>query len=119
MTTLYLSGPMTGIEDNNFPAFNLVTRRLKYFGYLVLNPAEKGIIHGWKWADYLKYDLAELVKADGVATLPGAEMSRGARLEAHVAFELGMTIQPWRDWIELKKRDRLNVVNLDAYRMKD
>ncbi len=40
MTKLYLSGPMSGIKDNNFPVFHAEAARLRALGYTVVSPAE-------------------------------------------------------------------------------
>lgn len=88
MTLLYVSGPMTGLPAHI----------LSEAGYGVVNPAHKGIVAGWTWADYLRHDLAALVTCDGVATLPGHRMSRGAKLELHVARELGTPVHTMRFW---------------------
>lgn len=96
---VYLSGPMTGYEDFNFPAFNYATKMLEEVGFVVENPADKGIIEGWTWADYLKYDIAALITCEKVALLPGWECSRGARFEVLVADTLGITTLPWRNLI--------------------
>ena len=37
---LYLSGPMTGVPDNNRPAFDAAAKRLREQGHFVINPAE-------------------------------------------------------------------------------
>jgi hypothetical protein len=95
---LYISGPMTGLPENNFPAFFEAERILLDAGYEVENPATKGIVEGWAWVDYLKYDLAVLLPCDGVAVLPGWENSRGALLELHVAEALLMPIKSIEDW---------------------
>ena len=88
----YVSGPMTGVPDYNFPEFNRVTKALESLGYKVSNPAAKGEIHGWTWADYLRWDLAELIRCRGVVTLDGWENSEGSNLETYVAGKLGMII---------------------------
>jgi hypothetical protein len=38
VTTLYIAGPMTGIPDSNYPAFNQAEIELRAAGYDVLNP---------------------------------------------------------------------------------
>lgn len=96
---LYLSGPMTGIPEWNFPAFNHVEAELAAVGYEVANPAGKGLVEGWTWARYLRYDLKVLLTCDAVATLDGWEHSRGARLETRVAEELEMAVWHWTDWL--------------------
>ena len=98
MTLLYVSGPMTGLPEHNFPAFHRAECLLSESGYRVENPAHKGILTGWTWADYLRHDLRRMLDCDGVAALPGHRMSRGARLELHVARELGMPIHTVRFW---------------------
>lgn len=96
-TKVYVSGPMTGLPGNNFEAFNAVAAELREAGYDVEDPADKGIVPGWTWEDYLRFDLGVLVKCDQVATLPGWRKSRGARLEVRVATALGMSVRPWRE----------------------
>lgn len=101
MTTLYISGPMTGLPEHNFPAFNHAAHLLRRSGYRVLNPAEKGIVDGWGWEDYLRHDLSEVLVADGIAVLEGASNSRGAWLETTVAFHLGVPIRSVVEWVRL------------------
>lgn len=97
---LYVAGPMTGIKDYNFPAFNQAYLDLTECGYSVINPADTGIVPGWKWANYLRSCLPDLLLCEGVATLPGWEQSRGAKLEVHVATELSMPVKPVAEWVD-------------------
>lgn len=90
---IYVAGPMTGIPDFNFPAFNSAAAELRGQGLQVVNPAEHGIIEGAKWADYLHYDLGRLATCSAVYLLPGWSNSKGARLEVYVAQALGMRIE--------------------------
>lgn len=48
---VYLAGPMTGIEDFNFPAFNDMAAKLRARGYVVENPAEHGVVDSAGWGD--------------------------------------------------------------------
>ncbi|KPA96003.1 DUF4406 domain-containing protein [Pseudomonas asplenii] len=89
---IYVAGPMTGIEDFNFPAFNAVAAKLRSFGYIVENPAEHGIVEGAEWADYMAYDLTRLGLCGVICLLPGWENSEGAKLEVLIGQRLGMTI---------------------------
>lgn len=50
---LYLSGPMTGIENYNFPEFFRIGDRLRELGHEVESPAEYDIKNGWVLAEYL------------------------------------------------------------------
>ncbi|WP_319942079.1 DUF4406 domain-containing protein [Pseudomonas quasicaspiana] len=40
MRRIYISGPMTGLPDFNFPAFAAEANRLRGLGFDVVNPAE-------------------------------------------------------------------------------
>ena len=39
--TIYVSGPMSGLPDLNFPAFHAAAAELRALGHTVVNPAEK------------------------------------------------------------------------------
>ena len=89
---VYVAGPMTGIADFNYPAFNAVADQLRAMGYEVENPADHGIVEGALWADYMAYDLTRLGLCGVIALLPGWESSQGAKLEVLIAERLGMTV---------------------------
>jgi hypothetical protein len=90
--TVYVSGPMTGIADYNYPAFNAAAAALRAQGYKVFNPADHGVVEGAEWADYLRADLAQLAQCETIHLLPGWWHSKGAQLELYVAQQLGMKI---------------------------
>lgn len=98
---LYISGPMTGYPDFNFPAFNAAAKSLSLAGYEVENPADKGIVDGWNWEDYLRYDLIQMLQCDGVALLDKWEESKGAVLEERTASAVGMSILHVSEWLDL------------------
>lgn len=91
---VYLAGPMTGLPDDNLPAFHEGAARLRALGYEVVSPAETdGEPQSSRtWADWMRRDIALLLVCDGVACLPGWEASRGATLETDIARGLGMPI---------------------------
>lgn len=98
--TIYLSGPMTGLPDHNYPAFKAAAERLRAQGALVISPHEipancpgcgqDGIPHDW--AAHMKADLAALLTCDVIMLLPGWEQSRGAQLEKTVAAAVNMMV---------------------------
>ena len=103
MSTLYVAGPMTGIPEFNYPAFNAAADELRERGYTVFNPTLDRTSPtedppGMTWVDYMRAALAMVIKADGIALLPGWENSRGARLEVDVARALGMQVRRVEDW---------------------
>lgn len=99
--TIYLSGPMTGFPDLNFPAFHAMTTSLRAGGHKVTNPAELNP-DGGSWNDCMRCDIAALMNCDTVATLPGWEHSKGARLEVLIAERLGMTVVNAHDLVSME-----------------
>lgn len=93
MTTIYISGPMTGMPDLNYPAFNAEAARLRALGYAVVNPVEINPDGHTPWHECLRKDLKALCDCDTLVLLPGWEKSSGSHLELHVAHRLGLTIR--------------------------
>lgn len=111
MTTIpkrvYVAGPMRGIAEFNFPAFDTVTAWLRRRLYTAWSPAEHDRENGFDPAGLTgNEDLAELgfslrdalatdleyitQQADGIALLPGWRQSSGARAEVATAAALGL-----------------------------
>jgi hypothetical protein len=91
MKRIYLSGPMAGLPDHNFPAFHAHAATLRAAGHDVVNPAELDNT-GKTWEGCLRTDLREMCTCDAIALMPGWEGSKGANLELHVAHRLGMEV---------------------------
>lgn len=91
---LYLAGPMTGLPEENRPAFRAAASRLRERGHDVVNPAELdvGNVSGWTRRDFLRRDLPELLTCEAVAVLPGWRQSEGATFEVYVARWFRMPI---------------------------
>lgn len=105
MTTVYVAGPMTGLPEFNYPAFNAAADELREAGFDVLNPVDSeennptpGTPQAWDW--YMRHAIRMVLDADGIATLPDWESSRGARLEVDLAHHLGMPVKPVRAWVQ-------------------
>lgn len=96
---LYLSGPMTGIEEFNYPAFHAAKATLTDAGHDVVSPADLPITDGWEWVDYILVDIGSVFTVEGVATLDGWEASKGARIECRIAAERGVPIRPLAEWL--------------------
>lgn len=107
---IYLAGPMRGLPDLNFPAFDAAAAKLREWGHEVFNPAERDRdVYGEDFAagtsgdpaEIPKFDLREALfadlawiclNADAVVTLPGWRQSAGASAEVAVAAALGITV---------------------------
>ena len=111
---LYIAGPMSGLPQYNYPAFDAAATALRQQGHEPVNPAEMdseetralalaspdGDGGGWKgvesWGDFLARDVKLVAdQVDGIVVLPGWEKSRGARLEAFVALTVQKPVYIW------------------------
>lgn len=94
----YLSGPMSGLPEYNYPAFNMAAERLRAKGYTVVTPTEVGPDleaqrgaerFSLQYQDYVKANIVALLDCNAIILLPGWRDSQGARLELHIAQTLG------------------------------
>ena len=92
MKKIYISGPMTGLPDLNFPAFHEETARLRSLGFDVVNPADLNPEPNTGWHECMRNDLRALLDCDILALLDGWQNSAGAHLELHIAHRVGMEI---------------------------
>lgn len=107
MTRIYISGPMTGYPDLNYPAFDAAQKFFEEKGFTVANPAEIGRLANamreilkqsvpgvppLSWKDYMVGDFAALANCDAIALLPDWEKSNGATLELMFASFCRMTV---------------------------
>jgi hypothetical protein len=92
MKRCYLAGPMTGLPDLNFPTFHAAAAHFRAGGFDVVSPAEINPDPTMKWGDAMRADIPQLCTCEVIAMLPGWEKSKGARLEHHIASELGMGV---------------------------
>ena len=93
MTRVYIAGPMTGIPEFNFPAFNRAAAAWRRHGYEVINPAEnEGGDTSLPYDHYMRQDIQHVLNVDAIAVLPGWESSKGASLEVHIATVLGLKV---------------------------
>lgn len=106
----YLAGPMSGLPQFNFPAFDAAASLLRELGHEIVSPAElddedtradalaspdgrptqRDKVNGHTWGDFLSRDVKIVAdKVQGIVFLPGWDKSRGARLEAFVGILCG------------------------------
>lgn len=90
---IYLSGPMTGIKDLNYPRFNHVAQMLREARNVVYNPAE--FDHHGKFPlreAFAEYSAFITNRADTLYMLDGWHSSKGARAEWWLAYNCGVEI---------------------------
>lgn len=94
MKKLYLAGPMSHYPNHNYENFQHWATLLRAVGFEVANPAEINPDTGIGWRASMLRDIPHVLTADAIAVMPGWELSRGARLEVHIAQELGIPTIP-------------------------
>jgi hypothetical protein len=121
---VYIAGPMTGLPQNNFPAFDAAAKQLRSAGSEVVSPAElddpedRELALADKpatktWGDFLARDVKLIADSDieAIVLLPNWQKSRGARLEVCVGllcglvffeYDAGMTIPIGRSTVALQ-----------------
>ncbi len=116
-SSLYIAGPMAGIEDLNYPLFYRVEEALNAIDIETINPAELDRLDTVHWmssiqpsktvptttvtpllrAGFLKRDFHYLTTMEGIVLLEGWEDSTGANAELMVAQLSGMNTWLWVD----------------------
>lgn len=95
---IYISGPMTGLPEYNYPLFNRVAEELRAEGFAVCNPAE---FFGGKGdrtrEEYMRESIRCLIDCDRVVTLPDWDQSAGAVLEIEIANQIGIPVAGYYD----------------------
>jgi len=97
---IYVAGPMRGLPNYNFPAFDAAAVDLRARGWAVVSPAEHDREIGvtaetpdnftaTDLRDMIMWDLDQVSRCDAVYFLRGWENSKGARTEHALAIFLG------------------------------
>lgn len=98
---VYVSGPMTGIENDNKEAFAEASEALRERGYMVCNPHDTSTLLGkLTHAEYLRFDFERVLEADFLVALPGWEQSLGALSEILMAVRIGTKCWRWENFAD-------------------
>ena len=98
---IYIAGPMRGIPESNFPAFDEAESRWRAAGHTPFSPAQvdRALKYDPKYDEtptmlrhVIQMDIACIMAADALALLPGWEKSRGSTVELSLAQFLGLPI---------------------------
>lgn len=98
---LYLSGPITGIE-NYEEIFQNATNKLLEMGFSVINPAPlyRVLPIDATYEEYMSVDLKFIDMVEGIVLLPGWEMSRGSNRELGYALASNKEIMYYNKMID-------------------
>lgn len=96
---VYISGRMTGVPENNAPAFRAAEKRLKAMGHDPACPLDNGMPETASWEQHMRADIIMLMTCDAVALLPDWEDSKGSRGERAVAELVGIKVLEPGDWM--------------------
>lgn len=96
---VFISGPVTGV-DKYWEAFEQAEDDLTALGYIPLSPSR--LPDGMSEAAYMRICLAMIDSADAVLFLPGAEGSKGSRVEWAYCGKVG------KPTVHLRVRDSIS-----------
>ena len=89
---IYLSGPMSGYADLNFPEFRRVAAILRDAGFSVIDPSETEQPNISSWSECMKNALRDMMLCDSILMLDGWKNSKGAVIEMNLAMDLDYNI---------------------------
>jgi Domain of unknown function (DUF4406) len=91
---IYISGPMTGYADHNYPEFNRVESFLQdsFPEIVVVNPATLHPPGEHSREDCLRRDIKALCSCTDIYILEGWSKSEGAKIEIAVAKAIGVRL---------------------------
>lgn len=91
----YVSGKVTGVENNNEPLFREWEKNLSDMGYEVIVPHDlEPFVDNPTWNDWMRVCLASMMVADVIVTLPDWDRSRGAMDEVMIARRINIPVIP-------------------------
>lgn len=100
---VYIAGGMTGLPENNYPAFNDAAARLRALGLTVENPAENSAPKCGTWLGYMRKAIPQVASVDALVMLPGWQRSKGARTEHRLARDLGLPLFTLAEALEAER----------------
>jgi hypothetical protein len=97
MKKIYICGKVTG-DLNYKEKFLKEEKRLYSHGFEPVNPAAF-ISEKEPWEKAMKTALKVMLLCDGLSLLPDWKKSKGAKIEARLARELGMDVRTCKKWV--------------------
>lgn len=93
--TVYISGPMSGLDDFGSKDFYDMETKLRAFGFSsIKNPVHIGELYGYDKPHnfYMKKAISMLLEADLIYVFGNYTKSKGVALEIDIAQKLGIPV---------------------------
>lgn len=108
--SIYIAGPMSGLPEDNYPAFFdaevKLTKALDLDGKVeIINPA-KNDPDDKSWHGYMAISRKQIQQVDVIVCLPGWELSKGATEEVSIALLSGKHVINFERL--MKEREEVN-----------
>jgi hypothetical protein len=97
MKNIYVCGKITG-DPNYREKFFEEDERLHSLGYEPVDPASF-IAANEPWEKAMRTAVRAMLLCDGVSLLPDWKKSKGAKIEARLARELGIEVRNSKKWV--------------------
>ena len=102
---VYISGKISGCDLGEARAkFARAARIVEACGHEAINPFNNGLAEDAPYREHLAADIRLLLGCDSIYMIGDWECSTGARIEACIAFELGMCIMHETSYILCQSR---------------
>jgi hypothetical protein len=93
MAKIYISGKISGIENEATQLFERAEKELQAKGFETVNPLTLNHEHDKSWHSYMKEDVKALCDCDSIYMLSNWVDSKGAIIEHTIAMYLGLNVQ--------------------------
>lgn len=95
----YLSGPMSGIPDFNYPSFVKISEELRDAGIKIESPHEnvwppnhENLSEPQLWQAMMGKSMLQMTRCNGIILISGWPQSKGARRELEFAYGKGWPV---------------------------
>jgi hypothetical protein len=93
MNKCYIAGKIGDLSKEEYEAnFSAAKIEVIAMGYIPVSPVDLPHEHGRTWSEYMREDLAEMLKCDTVYALRNWRQSPGATIEINTALSVGLNI---------------------------
>lgn len=94
---VFITGPMTGLPDYNRDSFDNAAKTIEALGHTPLNPYRQELVDAGKtWGECVLSSLLQLLQADAILALEGAENSTGSTIEQVFAARMKLPTVTYR-----------------------